>query len=63
MNRFFAFLRTLRWPGGGALTVGGRRATKLDLRFLDTAQIETESAGMGEYSKKLAGVGEELGIY
>ena len=45
------------------MTVGGRRATKLDLRFLDTAQIETESAGMGEYSKKLAGVGEELGIY
>ena len=45
------------------MTVGDRRATKLDLRFLDTAQIETESAGMGEYFKKLAGVGEELGIY
>ena len=61
MNRFFAFLRTLRWPGGGALTVGGRRATQLDLRFLDTAQIETESAGMGEYS--IADVGKGLGLW
>ena len=61
MNRFFAFLRTLRWPGGGALTVGGRRATQLDLRFLDTAQIETESAGMGEYS--IADVGKGLALW